>query len=306
MPLTFRCPHCGHETIVEDRFSGFRGLCIACRQPIEVPDFVSSSAPARLYGWLRWSGVALLIGVLIIWGISSLSRWVRGRFEVMQQTVATNRTLLNLQRITTALNEYAADYGSYPPPVTYDASGKPLHSWRVLLLPYLGEETLYSQLRLDEPWSASGNREALAASRPNVFSDPADPAAATTFSSPYLLVTGGGTMFPAPNLPAAQPQSAIVVSDGLENTILVVYCPEVPSTLTWDQPYDFDAPGSRLADFDRAANSPAPAIRLRPTLVATCAGQAYRLPASSSKEELSAYFTPAGGEVPGDLLLRSD
>ena len=38
-------------------------------------------------------------------------------------------------------------------------TGNPLHSWRVLLLPYLGKAELYGKLRLDEPWDSQHNRQ---------------------------------------------------------------------------------------------------------------------------------------------------
>ena len=66
-----------------------------------------------------------------------------------------------LQAITLALLIYEKQYGHLPPAWTVDGQGKPLHSWRVLLLPYLGEEAkkLYEKIRLDEPWDSEHNRQ---------------------------------------------------------------------------------------------------------------------------------------------------
>ena len=38
-------------------------------------------------------------------------------------------------------------------------SSVPRHSWRVLLLPYLGEAELFARIRLDEPWNSEWNRQ---------------------------------------------------------------------------------------------------------------------------------------------------
>ena len=65
----------------------------------------------------------------------------------------------NLQHIALAMLIYQHEHGTLPPAYTVDADGKPLHSWRVLLLPYLGESELYGQLRLDEPWDSRHNRQ---------------------------------------------------------------------------------------------------------------------------------------------------
>ena len=68
----------------------------------------------------------------------------------------------NMQRITLAMLLYNAENGTLPPAFSVDDNGKPLHSWRVLLLPYLGDKelaALYEQIRLDEPWDSEHNRQ---------------------------------------------------------------------------------------------------------------------------------------------------
>lgn len=42
-----------------------------------------------------------------------------------------------MSEIGFALQLYRCDHGTFPPPFTVDKNGKPLHSWRVLILPYL-------------------------------------------------------------------------------------------------------------------------------------------------------------------------
>jgi len=64
-----------------------------------------------------------------------------------------------MQRIILAMLLYEREHGTFPPAFTVDADGKPLHSWRALLLPYLGERQLYDNLRLDEPWDSEHNRQ---------------------------------------------------------------------------------------------------------------------------------------------------
>ncbi len=67
----------------------------------------------------------------------------------------------NLQRITLAMLLYNAEHGTLPPACTVDENGKPLQSWRVLLLPYLGDADaaeLYAKIRVDEPWDSEHNR----------------------------------------------------------------------------------------------------------------------------------------------------
>ena len=59
-----------------------------------------------------------------------------------------------LMNIGLALYQYYEQYGSFPPAYIADESGKPMHSWRVLILPYLEESALYMQYDFNEPWKA--------------------------------------------------------------------------------------------------------------------------------------------------------
>lgn len=59
--------------------------------------------------------------------------------------------------VVNALLAYQQEHGTLPPAYTVDALNKPLHSWRVLILPYLGEEELYEKFALDEPWNSETN-----------------------------------------------------------------------------------------------------------------------------------------------------
>src|SRR5262249_32600764 len=44
-----------------------------------------------------------------------------------------------------------------PPAVVYGKYGRPLLSWRVLILPYVEQGDLYSQFKLDEAWDSPNN-----------------------------------------------------------------------------------------------------------------------------------------------------
>ena len=64
------------------------------------------------------------------------------------------------------INETAESYhltGIHVPPAYFaDESGKPLHSWRVLILPFLDEGALYKQYDFSEPWDGPNNSRLLA------------------------------------------------------------------------------------------------------------------------------------------------
>lgn len=80
----------------------------------------------------------------------------------------------SLTRIGCAFLLYRLEHdGQFPPAFTRNAEGTALHSWRVLILPYLGEaeKALYEKIRLDEPWDSPWNRQ-FYAQMPEVYRTP--------------------------------------------------------------------------------------------------------------------------------------
>src|SRR5437867_12176876 len=68
------------------------------------------------------------------------------------------RSQNSLRQIARALLNYHEENGRLPPAVVYGKDSQPLYSWRVLLLPYLEDENLYRQFKLDEPWDGPHNK----------------------------------------------------------------------------------------------------------------------------------------------------
>jgi hypothetical protein len=52
-------------------------------------------------------------------------------------------SVASISEIGSALKEYHRVHGQLPPAVVRDQDGRPLYSWRVLILPYTLEESLY-------------------------------------------------------------------------------------------------------------------------------------------------------------------
>ena len=165
MPLLFTCPHCQTKTQVEDRYSGQSGECAVCGEAIQLPVFASSpgkspsAEPAKPSGFKSagWLIAASVLLVLLLCLFFAVVRY--GGSTLTQLTNSRQRTssMNNLRKIAAALNAYAADHGSYPPPATLDENGLPLHCWRVLILPYLGEDRLYNQFEMSLPWNHEDN-----------------------------------------------------------------------------------------------------------------------------------------------------
>ena len=74
------------------------------------------------------------------------------------------------------------------PAASHDKNGKPLLCWRVHILPYLGEEKLYKEFHLDEPWDSPHNKKLLS-QMPKIYRAPGALAADT--SATYYQVFVG-------------------------------------------------------------------------------------------------------------------
>ncbi len=101
-----------------------------------------------------------------------------------------------LTQIGIALHNYHDKYHCFPPAYIAAKNGKPMHSWRVLLLPFFGSafESTYQRYRFDEPWDGPHNREL--ASDLMAYRCPAENNGPETEAS-YVVVVGPRTVFPA-------------------------------------------------------------------------------------------------------------
>jgi hypothetical protein len=65
-----------------------------------------------------------------------------------------------LHQIAIAIHNYVNAHHALPPLYTTDVDGKPLHSWRTLILPYLEEHKLYDSIDLTKSWDDPVNSRA--------------------------------------------------------------------------------------------------------------------------------------------------
>ena len=103
-----------------------------------------------------------------------------------------------LERLASALDKYKQAKGHLPSPAIQDNQGRPLLSWRVALLPYLGEMDLYKQFKLDESWDSLNNKKLLK-KMPVVFRHPMQipHIVVEKMKTPYQVFVGVGTAFSA-------------------------------------------------------------------------------------------------------------
>ena len=140
------------------------------------------------------------------------------------------RSQNNLKQLILAMHNYHDANGNFPQNVT-TKDGKPLLSWRVLLLPYLEQNTLYKQFKLDEPWDSDNNKKLLA-KMPDVFRVGFEEKGET--KTYYQGFAGAGAVFdPSKKI------TLVNITDGTSNTLAVVEAgPPVEWTKPEDIPYD--------------------------------------------------------------------
>lgn len=143
-----------------------------------------------------------------------------------QVSMCTN----NMRQIGVAMHNYHDQYGSFPPAYVADETGQPMHSWRVLLLPFLGEEMLYEQYNFDEPWDSPSN-SSLSFMMPDVYRCPESDYAMV--ETTHMVINGPGFVFDGESSTAIRD-----IIDGTSNTIMVVEAEATP--VHWMSPNDID------------------------------------------------------------------
>jgi prepilin-type processing-associated H-X9-DG protein len=190
----------------------------------------------------------------------------------------------HLKQLALAMHNFHDTYGTLPAVAVYSKEGKPLLSWRVLLLPFLDREALYKEFKLDEPWDGPHNKKLLAR-MPRVFAAPTDEKSVEAHATFYQAFAGKGTIFEG-----KKGIRFANITDGLSNTLMIVEAGQaVPWTKPEDLPYDAAKPLPRLGGvFDDGSNA------------AFCDGSVHFLSRTIKEKTLRALITRNGGEVIDD------
>jgi hypothetical protein len=163
----------------------------------------------------------------------------------------------------------------------------PLLSWRVALLPYLGEEKLYKEFHGMEPWDSAHNKKLLAR-MPKVFA-PVGPGAKRVKDSSstfYQVFHGKDAIFTG-----TFPARIASISDGVSNTILIAEASEaVPWTKPDDLFYQADKPIPKLGGtFDDGFHA------------AMADGTVRFIPKDTPEKVLRVLITARSGDETGEL-----
>ena len=189
----------------------------------------------------------------------------------------------NLKQLALAAMNYESEQAVLPPDGQPTENSKGGLSWRVYLLPYMEQQALYKQFKLDEPWDSPTNKK-LIDKMPETFKSPfaSDPPGQTR----YKVFSGSDAVI----YPGSRTRHDWI-TDGTPNTILIV---GGGKPVIWTQPDDIPFDGKNVV----------PSVLALPEQtgcnIAFCDGRVSWFELSQlSPTSLKAAITPAGGETLG-------
>jgi hypothetical protein len=201
----------------------------------------------------------------------------------VREAAARAQSQNNLKQIGIAMHNYLDKNGTFPAQAIYDKDGKALLSWRVMLLPYLDQEELYKQFKLDEAWDSPHNKKLLA-KIPKTYQAPAAKPK-HPFGTIYQGFAGKDAFFDG-----KKGIGIAEIPDGTSNTIMVVEAAkDVPWTKPEDIPFDPDKALPKMAKMYSNGGFNA----------GLCDGSVRFISSSITEVTLKAAITRNGGEVLG-------
>jgi hypothetical protein len=200
----------------------------------------------------------------------------------------------NLKQIGLALHNYHDTMGKFPTNV-YGPKGELLLSWRVQLLPFLEQDVLYKQFKMDEAWDGPNNKK-LIDKMPKVF------------QAPDRVHAKGETFyqgFVGPDPRKGQPVKGVFgrpwlldggkeglriteIHDGTSNTLAVI---EARSGVTWTKPEDLPF-GGAVPPLGEKGWDKTPALRFD--------GSVLLFPTNLTPDQFWPFVTINGGEATQD------
>jgi type II secretory pathway pseudopilin PulG len=224
----------------------------------------------------------LLVAMAVISGMLAV---LVPLFRMARQRALRMQSANNLKMIAIALHNYHDTWNSFPPVYHCDAAGTPVHSWRMLITPFIDQGPLYNSYNVAEPWNGPNNSK-LGAPMPAVYRSPFQRSGSTQFTS-YVAIVGPDTMWPEkPYIDFAD------VTDGMSNTLLVVEISH--SDIHWMEPRDL--PFDELEAWLDPQHEPRLGGQIEGGFVAMADGSVQFLPRDVAIDKLRGLATRHGKE----------
>ena len=252
------CPECGRELVIPKATEPLEGdvlgldpiasvvsgnaITSVCLGLLSLGCLVLAGLPAIVFGWLglrditqghgrvRGTWLAVTGIVLGVVGCLLTIALLIPAFHAAREGARRAECTHNLKQIGLAMHNFLSQHGTFPGAAIVDKKGRPLLSWRVAILPYLGKEeaALFSRFHLNEPWDSPHN-SALLHEIPSVYRCPSHFKLPSGYTN-YEVVVGPKTIFTG-----GKPVAIQAITDGTSNTILFV---EARRPVPWTSPED--------------------------------------------------------------------
>lgn len=241
----------------------------------------------------------VLLAIVLVAGVTRFVDAVRDAHHAALESQCRQ----DLFYLVHTLGLYSDVHGTLPPAYVADASGRPLYSWRVLVTPYLNHSGFLSVFDDKSAWDTPHNLAAAC----NVHllewdceADGVEQARKPNLPqiTDYVAITGPATAFPG-----AESVSFDDITDGLENTVLLVEM--TSSDIHWTEPRDLHIEHMSFTVNDEgqpglsSPHADGPGVLFADR-------RHYRVSGSIPPEKLRALFTIAGNEpVSRDELVKA-
>lgn len=190
-----------------------------------------------------------------------------------------------LEQIGFAMYQYQATNKHLPAVANFDKSQRPLLSWRVHLLPFLGykEKELYKQFHLNEPWDSDHNKK-LVDKMPEIYNSPGR-TVRKSGTTTFVVPVGNETAFTGDDTKLDVDK----ISDVAFETVMVFDAAEKHAVI-WTKPDDWTYDPAKIADalFGRFDDVGIAFFRR----MSVCS-----IPKNLEDKTLRAVFTRAGKEI---------
>jgi len=237
--------------------------------------------------WIVAIVLAGAFGLIIVCG-GILAGFTLPAIQAAREAARRAQCANNLKMIGLALAQYESQYGRFPPAYIADADGKPMHSWRVLILPYLDEESLYSEYDFSEPWDGPKNR-LLLTRMPGVYSCPSHAVARGDTNTAYAGVFGEHCAFRGP-----AGVRSVEITDGPGATLMVGEASR--ANIPWMKPQDIDIKTYPDLGNGNGFSSDHPGV----VNFLKCDGAVHFISKTTNQTTLDALYTRDGGETVGN------
>lgn len=206
-----------------------------------------------------------------------------------------NRDLF--RSVLLSFHNFESAYRKFPSAYTTNEQGNPLLSWRVHLLPFLEEQQLYDQFRLDEPWDSDHNRKLLK-QMPDCFRLGDDSEQSRAGKTTVLAIGGknGVISKPRDNVTGSRSMRGIGfanILDGTSNTIILIKASD-DLAVEWTKPSEFVPDDDTLKKL----------LKKSGLMVGLGDGSSHTLDEGFSFETFKAMMTRAGGEDVGEWYRK--